>query len=474
MPQKIKNSKNKNNVSFTLIELLVVLAIIGVLAGIIIVNMSDAQASARDARRMSDLDQMKSALEIYRANKLHYPIDTTDGTGFCMKDNPSFLAEIQPYAPNVPQDPLGGDWPCYRYYGDSTGTGYVLTAKLEVNKSAMQNDRGQSNDLYEVFNETTYAQGYGGGGGGGYGGGSGCPAGFVWVPVTADTYAYISAPFCVMQYEAKCDVDGDGIGETVAEIQTKKAKNCAADQGGGVDWQDCSGICTVVSSAQGAPIVNITHDQAKTVCPSGSHLILNNEWMAIARNAERVASNWTMGVVGSGCLFRGNSGDTTCGYNASLDPDYGTSRNSRAKLTLSNGTYVYDIAGNVWDHVMVDASDTKISLAEQPEATTDGTNPITDTAFYWSEFSGSGSTRRLLNDGSGPLNYSVFRPSSSSYNSNYGVGQIFHWSNSSDTNKNRVFLRGGGRGDGTCAGAFALHLYWYASKSYNVGFRCVQ
>ena len=50
---------------FTLIELLVVIAIIGILSGLIIVSMSGAQNSAKDARIKEDMDQMKSVASIY-------------------------------------------------------------------------------------------------------------------------------------------------------------------------------------------------------------------------------------------------------------------------------------------------------------------------------------------------------------------------------------------------------------------------
>ena len=50
------------NKGFTLIELLVVVAIIGVLATIVLSSFSDTRARARDARRKSDLHQIRNAL----------------------------------------------------------------------------------------------------------------------------------------------------------------------------------------------------------------------------------------------------------------------------------------------------------------------------------------------------------------------------------------------------------------------------
>ncbi len=54
-----------NKKGFTLIELLVVIAIIGILAGAIVISMSGAQSSAKDARIRSSMDQLRSVIELY-------------------------------------------------------------------------------------------------------------------------------------------------------------------------------------------------------------------------------------------------------------------------------------------------------------------------------------------------------------------------------------------------------------------------
>ncbi|MFH1430371.1 MAG: type II secretion system protein [Candidatus Uhrbacteria bacterium] len=59
---------------FTLIELLVVIAIIGLLATLAVIAVSSARVKARDARRISDVKQLQSALELYASSETGYPI----------------------------------------------------------------------------------------------------------------------------------------------------------------------------------------------------------------------------------------------------------------------------------------------------------------------------------------------------------------------------------------------------------------
>ncbi len=282
-----------------------------------------------------------------------------------------------------------------------------------------------------------------------------CPTGYVFVPGNS---AYSTSDFCVMQYEAKYDSNADGIGDDAPS-------NCKYDINYDTwDWnKDVATGCAynvneparVVSTAAGSPITGITHTQVLTACPSGDHMITNAEWMTIARDIEQVNANWTNGTVGSGCLFRGNSGETTCGYNATSDPEKGTGRNARAKFILSSGEEIYDISGNVWEHVKVDGSDTLID--NHP---TDGGA----VGWRWIEFTAI--------TGYGDLNYNQIRPSDPSWDADQGMGRVYTYNGVSI---DRVFLRGGYWYNGADAGAFTLRLSWNASgQSYDVGLRCAR
>ena len=63
----------KNKKGFTLIELLVVIAIIGLLSALSILALGSARARARDAKRVADVKQMQTALEMYYNDMNDYP-----------------------------------------------------------------------------------------------------------------------------------------------------------------------------------------------------------------------------------------------------------------------------------------------------------------------------------------------------------------------------------------------------------------
>jgi uncharacterized protein (TIGR02145 family)/prepilin-type N-terminal cleavage/methylation domain-containing protein len=62
-----------NKKAFTLIELLVVIAIIGILATLAVVALQQARKNARDAKRIADVKQMQTALELYFNDQQEYP-----------------------------------------------------------------------------------------------------------------------------------------------------------------------------------------------------------------------------------------------------------------------------------------------------------------------------------------------------------------------------------------------------------------
>jgi general secretion pathway protein G len=131
---------NKYKQGFTLIELLIVIAIIGVLATLLMSNFVGVRQRARDAQQKSDLRQIQSALEIYRADNSSYPsLGNADGN-FPSSCGPGvkFALSGTTYMQTVPCDPLGVSYTYISPIPNEPGT-YSITACLE-NTSDTQKD----------------------------------------------------------------------------------------------------------------------------------------------------------------------------------------------------------------------------------------------------------------------------------------------------------------------------------------------
>lgn len=106
-----------NNRGFTFIELLVAATIIGVLTTIAAVNFQSTNQRARDGKRQADLEQMRTALEIARADSSNntYPTNLN-------------LLVSGGYIPTLPTDPKSFS---YKYSPAAGYRTYSLCAHLE-------------------------------------------------------------------------------------------------------------------------------------------------------------------------------------------------------------------------------------------------------------------------------------------------------------------------------------------------------
>lgn len=207
----------------------------------------------------------------------------------------------------------------------------------------------------------------------------------------------------------------------------------------------------IASLPGGWPIANISQTTSASYCAAvGGHLITNNEWQTIAWNAENTASNWSGSSVGTGAMPIGNANSSAA------QPEgigqYGTGYSTfpyLRTLTLSDGSVVWDMAGNVW---------------QWTNNTITGTNEPGVGAFAWNQFTALTTYGTMTQAQVGPAN--------ATWNTTQGMGEIYSE---------------GGQTDGTIYG-FVRGGYWYAgaddgvealiladgpaSTNISIGFRC--
>ena len=110
--------------SFTLIEILIVIAILGILAGALLVNLGqNPLKKARDVQRLGNMYEIEKALSFYLVDNISWPEGGGSGCGGWMESkNGNFIPWLQniKYFSFVPVDPINnGDCASgfnYRFY----------------------------------------------------------------------------------------------------------------------------------------------------------------------------------------------------------------------------------------------------------------------------------------------------------------------------------------------------------------------
>ena len=483
---------------FTLIELLIVIAIIAILSIVVVLTLNPAEMlrRSRDSNRLSDLSTFQSAMNLYAQDKavsggslglgtssviyvsipdptastsagsdcsnLGFPAGgayhcagpsffrKTDGTGWI----PVNLASTATGAPlgQLPTDPTNnlssGEY--YEYTTD--GTNWKMAA---VPESAQQSSQiasftsGTNQNLFGGFPN----QG--------------------WVAVPGNS-TFGTHNFAVMKYDAVCsDGNGNYLNDTASADTTNYHIYDDSVASGNIP---CTSGRSVAALPGGYPIADIAETTAKTRCQAiGAHLLTNDEYMTIVTDAVSQGSNWNGGVVGASYVYSGHNNNSPANASPADSNDANgyagtnSATNQKRTYTLSNGSVIWDMAGNVWQEV-------QRSVGNQGDLTTTINTPVCSNnaaSWNWCEYGTSGSTN--VTSWTADVTKALTAPANSSWYSSQGMGQLLTWGPGGTSQGTNAFIRSGGWGDGSTGGPFAVSLRWgTGSASYGVGFRCAR
>lgn len=159
------NRKNRNKPAFTLIELLVVIAIIGLLSTISIISLNQARSKARDARRVADMHQLVTAINMYYSVHGEYPPISGDYVAGVDKSTVANFMGIlidEDLISSSPKDPwnnknyfyyyyLSPDYSLFSSYCAESSAKYALWFTLESNTSLNGFARNVSGNATEGY-----------------------------------------------------------------------------------------------------------------------------------------------------------------------------------------------------------------------------------------------------------------------------------------------------------------------------------
>jgi general secretion pathway protein G len=105
---------------FSLMELMIVIAIIALLAIVVMGNYFNQIKKGRDARRKTDLDQLRTALEDYADDNNQYPAESDMTCG---------STALRPWIKEVPCEP--GTTDSYLYLSGTNNLDYCIYTQLQ-------------------------------------------------------------------------------------------------------------------------------------------------------------------------------------------------------------------------------------------------------------------------------------------------------------------------------------------------------
>lgn len=140
-----------------MVELLVVVAIIGILSTFVTINLVNSQKKARDSKRISDVESLKSAFVMYYEDFDRYPmVDNFSGSGgyafyeenLAVSDPTISRVNFPKYLSPIPRDPkrlwyYAGEDPKnapYRYAINGSADRFAFFINFEVSGTRSCND----------------------------------------------------------------------------------------------------------------------------------------------------------------------------------------------------------------------------------------------------------------------------------------------------------------------------------------------
>ncbi|MFA7050012.1 MAG: prepilin-type N-terminal cleavage/methylation domain-containing protein, partial [Patescibacteria group bacterium] len=153
--------------AFTLIELLVVIAIIGILATLAVVALQQARQNARDSKRMADIKQLHTALELFANKYGRYPTTEEWNQGFIGSSTENII-----FMQNIPNAPTPADGNCleasntYIYIPQDNGATYTIDFCTGKQVSDLPEGAKQMTPGGIIMGSSGNTGGNGGGGGG--------------------------------------------------------------------------------------------------------------------------------------------------------------------------------------------------------------------------------------------------------------------------------------------------------------------
>jgi len=130
----VKESSDKNTKWLRSLEIIIVVVILMILLGIAFLISELNQAQARNAKRISEVNKLRTVLQFHYLDKGNYPVQAE----WCYLElDCNALAEgIKPYLKELPRDPLypregGGRIYSYQYRTTADGQEYKIHVELE-------------------------------------------------------------------------------------------------------------------------------------------------------------------------------------------------------------------------------------------------------------------------------------------------------------------------------------------------------